>query len=131
VDGYHRRFSRGPTHAWISAADAAPPHTLDFRWDHPVRFSRVELTFDNLPARRADNPWEAGRRVFPGLVHAYDLHIRQDGEWVPVASVRDNIHRFVVHRLKEVASSRLRLTVHGTHDGGGSARVYQVAVRCA
>lgn len=129
VDGHHRRYSRGPTHMWASAPQEAPPHALELQWDAPVRFRQVALTFDNLAADRADNPWECGQRVLPGLVRRYELQAWQGDGWSPLVQVDDNVHRFRVHQLPEVVSSAVRLLVHATHGAAGQARVYQVSVR--
>jgi len=126
ASGYHRRFSRGPTNMWISRAPL--PQELVLTWPRPVAFDRVELTFDNLPSRRADNPWESGARVHPMLAKAYDLSIRQDGQWACLADEDNNIHRFRVHAFESVSTDQLRLRVQETHGEDGQARVYQVAV---
>ena len=127
ADGYHRRFSRGPTHMWMSHPDLPPPHAIILTWDAPVSLARVEIAFDNLPSRRADNPWESGARVHPMLTRVYDLSVWQDGRWSPLVEEEDNIHRFRVHTFTPVSTDRLRLQVRATHGPGGQARVYRIA----
>ena len=126
IDGYHRRFSRGPTHMWLS--EPALPQEAVLTWDEPVCFNRVEVTFDNLLTRRHDNPWESGERVHPILAKAYDLAVWQDAQWVCVATSRENYHRFRCHAIEPVTTRKLRLRVLETHGEGEQARVYQVAV---
>jgi hypothetical protein len=107
VDGYHRRFSRAPTHMWISDPARELPQYLDLSWREPQCLARVALTFDNLCAARHDNPWESGSRVAPWLVRAYTLAVREGDEWREIVRVEDNHHRFRTH-----AFARLCPAVH-------------------
>ena len=126
INGFHRRFSRGPTNMWIS--DGPFPQDITLEWSDPVQVSRVDLTFDNLTPSRAENPWESGERVHPMLVKAYEVSALSDSGWTTVASEETNIHRFRIHELDPVSTDRLRLRVLDTHGGGGLARVYQISV---
>ena len=128
IDGYHRRFSRGPTHMWMSRPQDGLPQELILEWDQRVAFSRVELSLDNLLASRHDQPWESGKRVHPILTKAYDLSIPRAGEWIPVAEESCNYHRFRSHSFASVETDRLRLRILETHGEDGQARVYQVSV---
>jgi hypothetical protein len=127
VNGYHRRFSRAPTHMWISDPDRELPQHLVLSWPEPQRLDRVTLTFDNLCAARHDNPWESGTRVVPWLVRSYALSVREDGEWREIVRVEDNYHRFRTHTFASLSTTRLRLAVHSTHGPGHPARVYQIS----
>lgn len=131
TDGYHRRLSRGPTHMWMSRPGAPPPHDLFLTWDQPVCLGGVDLTFDNLTATRAANPWENGTRALAALVRDYELSAWRAGEWIRLAATDSNIHRFVAHTVKPVETDRLRLRINATHGGDEQARVYRVAVRPA
>jgi len=127
VNGYHRRFGRGPTNMWISADPL--PQEITLHWSQPVTFNRIELTFDNLPPRRGDTPWESGVRVHPMLTKTYDLSVWKNGEWAPLIQEKNNIHRFRVHTFEPVSTDRLRLRIPETHGEGGQARVYQISVQ--
>ena len=129
TNGYHRRFSRGPTNMWMSRTGDALPQEITLTWDEPVCMGRVDITFDNLTAKRADNPWESGERVLPMLAKAYDLSARVEGEWVCLAEEDGNVHRLRTHLFDPVLAQQLRLRIRETHGGNGQARVYQVVVR--
>ena len=129
TNGYHRRFSRGPTNMWMSHTEEALPQELTLTWNEPVRMGRVDITFDNLASTRADNPWESGERVLPILAKAYDLSARVGDEWVCLVEEDENIHRFRIHRFDPVKADQVRLRIRATHGGDGQARVYQIAVR--
>ena len=128
ANGYHRRFSRGPANMWISSLDIPAPHELLLQWGAPVRFNRIELTFDNLAPSRAENPWEAGTRVLPMLTKEYDLEIEQNGQWISLVSERNNIHRFRTHSFSSIETDRLRLVIRATHGETNQARLYQIAI---
>ena len=126
VNGYHRRFGRGPINMWVSTDPL--PQEVTLHWSQPVIFNRIELTFDNLPSQREDNPWESGTRVHPMLAKTYDLSIGRNGEWVPLIQEENNIHRFRIHTFEPITTDQLRLRVLETHGEGGQARVYQISV---
>ena len=128
VDGHHRRYSRGPTHMWISDPAGGLPQSLTLLWPAPRRFDRVTLTYDNLCAARHENPWESGTRVVPWCVSCYTLEAWGESGWREIVRVEDNYHRFREHQFAPLTAERLRLTVHATHGEGHSARVYQVSV---
>lgn len=128
VNGFHRRFSRGPTNMWISDPEAGLPQELLLSWKAPVAFSEVHLTFDNLTASRHEAPWESGQRVAPHLTKHYTIACRVAGEWRELVCEPCNYHRLRRHRFEEVFADALRLRVHATHGEGASARVYQVRV---
>ena len=125
TNGFHRRFSRGPTNMWMSSEPL--PQNLTLTWLEPVETARVEVTFDNLAADRADNPWESGERAYPTLAKAYELAAWVDGRWAVLAREECNIHRFRVHAFDPVTTEKLRLTVTENHGEGGQARVYEIA----
>jgi len=127
VNGYHRRFSRAPTHMWISDPARELPQHLVLSWPEPQRLDRVTLTFDNLCAARHDNPWESGTRVAPWLARSYALAAWEDGRWREIVRVEDNHHRFRTHDFAPLSTGRLRLTIDATHGGGHPARVYQIS----
>jgi hypothetical protein len=128
LDGYHRRFSRGPTHMWMSDPAQGLPQDLTLTWAEPQTFDSVHITFDNLAAARHEYPWENGTRVLPILVKAYQLAIWSKGTWRTIAREEENHHRFCRLTFEAVQTDRLRLRVLSTHGGTGQARVYQVWV---
>ncbi len=123
LNGFHRRFSRGPLNMWLSDPAAALPQELMLTWPAPQTFDEVTLTFDNLTQLRHDAPWECGQRVAPFLTADYELHYEQDGQWQTLVVEQNNHHRFRQHRFSPVTASRLRLRVLKTHGGPAQARV--------
>ncbi len=128
INGFHRRFSHGPTNMWISAPGASLPQSLTLTWPTPQTFAEVRLTFDNLTAFRHDNPWESGERVLPYLVKAYRLEVWRNDTWHTWVEEECNIHRCRRHRLPPATTTQLRLQILATHGEGESARVYQIRV---
>ena len=129
INGFHRRFSRGPTNMWMSDPAQGLPQDLILTWAEPQTFTEVDLTFDNLTEFRHDTPWESGRRVLLHLVKAYTIACWADGEWRDIVQEACNIHRFHRHRFDAVMTHKLRLRVLATHGEGESARVYQIQVK--
>ncbi|MFC1526157.1 hypothetical protein ACFL6X_05025 [Candidatus Latescibacterota bacterium] len=129
INGYHRRFSRGPTNMWMSRPGESLPQELTLTWDSPVSLGHVDITFDNLASSRADNPWESGQRVLPMLAKVYDLSAWVADEWVCLAEEEENTHRFRTHSFESVETSQLRLRILATHGGNGQARVYALTAR--
>lgn len=128
VNGFHRRFSRGPTNMWISNPKRGMPQDLTLTWDMPQTFGEIVLTFDNLTAARHDYPWENGTRVLPSLVAAYTLAYRDADGWHELVQVSDNHHRFRRHSFAPVTAYAVRLRILATHGAGRAARVYQIRV---
>jgi hypothetical protein len=126
TNGFHRRFSRGPTNMWISKG--AVPQDITLEWPESVTFDRVEVTFDNLVPKRHDNPWECGERVLPMMAKIYELSARADGEWTTITHEECNVHRFRTHTFEPVTADALCLTIIENHGEGGQARVYDVRV---
>jgi hypothetical protein len=128
INGFHRRFGRGPTNMWISHPEAALPQDLVLTWDSPQTFGEVHLTFDNLAPTRHELPWECGARVLPILVEAYELACWSEDGWQVLVQEERNHHRFCRHAFAPVTTTRLRLRVLSTHSAEAQARVYQVRV---
>ena len=129
INGFHRRFSRGPTNMWMSDPSQDMPQEVTLTWEEPQLLDQVCLTYDNLTAFRHDQPWENGTRVLPFLVKAYTVEIWRDGEWDELIREHDNFHRFRCHGFNPVCTKKLRLRILSTHGEGVSARVYQIQVR--
>jgi hypothetical protein len=128
INGFHRRFSRGPTNMWISDPAQELPQDLILSWSKPQEFSHISLTFDNLPRSRHENPWESEKRVLNLCVKGYELSVWDDGAWRELVREECNYNRFRIHSFEMVTSTRLRLRILSTHGGSQSARVYQVSV---
>ena len=128
INGFHRRFSRGPTNMWISNPAQELPQDLILSWSEPQKFSHVELTFDNLPRQRHENPWESGKRVLGFCVKGYELSIWEDGTWRTLTKEKCNYNRFRTHSFDMLTTTKLRLRILSTHGGIQSARVCQLRV---
>jgi FAD-dependent oxidoreductase family protein len=129
IDGFHRRFSRGPTHMWMADPAQPLPQDLTLTWSKPQRMSEVALTFDNLDRTPHELPWECGERVSKILVKSYELWIQEKRKWRRAVFEETNYHRFRVHLVKSTSATGLRLRVMACHGHDRSARVYAVRVR--
>jgi hypothetical protein len=128
VNGFHRRFSRGPLNMWMSDPAQGLPQSLTLTWPEPRRIRRVELTFDTLHRASAKYPFHSGKRVSEMLVRDYALSAFHGSGWTEVVRVEGNIHRFRAHQLEQLSTSQLRLTVLSVWGEGFGARVYQIRV---
>ena len=128
IDGFSRRFTRGPTHMWMSDPEAGFPQELTLAWEQPILFDEVRLTFDNLEASPHDNPWEHRKRASEFLVRDYELLAGTSGAFTPLVRAEDNYHRVQTHRFPETRADALRLRVLACHGEGYGARVYSVGV---
>ena len=128
IDGFHRRFSRGPAHMWISDPQQGMPQSIILNWAEAQTVDEICLTFDNLTAFRHDQPWENGTRVLPYLVKAYTVDTWQDGAWHELVRETCNYHRFRRHQFSSVSTNKVRLHVIETHGEHEAARVYQIQV---
>lgn len=129
INGFHRRFSRGPTNMWMSDPADGLPQSLTLTWPQPRRIAGVELTFDTLHRTSSEHPFHSGKRVSDMLVRDYALGFLKGTEWVEILRVEGNIHRFCAHDLEPVWTSQLRLTVLSAWEEGMGARVYQIRVK--
>lgn len=110
------------TNLWASDPHRGLPQWVELRWEEPVRFTTVSLTFDtNLNA-----PWH-NIPLPPECVRNYRVEYFGNGNWKPVATVTGNFQRRRVHRFPAVTSARLRVTITATN-GGRSARLFEIRV---
>jgi len=128
IDGHLRRYSRGPTHMWMSDPGDGLPQELSLTWDTPVRIARVTITFDTLCRDDEHNPWRSGAHAAPQCVSDYELSALVDGAWQELLCVRDNCHRCRSHDVAPVTAGALKLRVLRTCEEGWGARVYSVRV---
>ncbi len=138
VNGFHRRFSRGPTNLWMSDPADGLPQDLVLRWDEDQTFDRVGLTFDTLYPRMEDHPWHTGARVAEMLVADYELSVLEPGRegsargpddaWRRILAVAGNYRRCRSHDFEATTTRALRLRVLRVHGEGQGARVYSVRV---
>lgn len=128
LDGYHRRFSRGPTHLWMSDPAKPFPQDITLTWPNSGKVSKVTIIFDNLERRPSALPWENGKRVSEMLVKTYEVWGKVKGGWKLLVRNEENYHRFCSHTLKTSTLSALRLRVLACHGEGREARVYSIRV---
>ncbi len=128
VNGFHRRFGRGPTNLWLSDPRDGLPQELELQWDSPQRISRICLTFDNLERDSHANPWHAGTLAAGRCVRDYELALLTEQGWREVATVEGNVRRCRTHDCEPVTATALRLRVLATNESGWGARVYEVRV---
>jgi hypothetical protein len=128
VDGFHRRFSTGPTHFWMSDPLNALPQEIILSWTGLRQFDQVVLTFDNLARARHEYPWESGKRVLNACVKSYAVDILENGSWKEVVREDNNHHRFRIHKTRRLSTEKLRLRVLSAHGEGQAAKVYQIRV---
>jgi hypothetical protein len=107
---------------WVSDPRQAMPQWVELRFDKPVKFNTVYLTFDtdmnNPPMTYANKP-----RV-PQCVRDYELIA--DGRQT-LAVGRENFQRRRVHRFPALEATTLRLNIAATN-GDPSARVHEIRV---
>jgi hypothetical protein len=108
---------------WISDPAASLPQELRLDWDAPRKISEVRLVFDT----DLDMPHPA---VLPieCLVKRYRVSVNTPSGWKEVALVDDNRSRFRIHGFPAVSATALKVTVEEAHEGGKSARIFEV--RC-
>jgi hypothetical protein len=128
INGFHRRFSRGPTNMWLSDPKQGLPQELVLSWPEAQEFDRVSLTFDNLPQHRHENPWESGKRVLGSCVKEYELAVWKNDGWRGIVTEDCNYHRFRNHSFETTVTTKLRLRILAIYGGDQAARVYQFSV---
>ncbi|MDF1515307.1 MAG: hypothetical protein P1S60_15975, partial [Anaerolineae bacterium] len=128
TDGFHRRFSRGPTHMWMSDPEHDLPQDITLSWTKPHTIDEIRITFDNLTELREDQPWENGSRISPFLVKSYEVAFWDEKGWHELLQETCNIHRFCKHSFMPIQTGKVRLRILATHGVGEPGRVYQVQV---
>ncbi len=126
LNGFSRRFGRGPTNLWMSVPSDGLPQELTLCWDTEQTLRRVCILFDTLCREDEDNPWRSGAPAAPMCVRDYDLVVREGHHRQQVVQVRGNVHRRREHELEPVGTRELRLRVLATQEEGWGARVYSI-----
>lgn len=111
------------TNIWISDPSKGFPAWIELRWQRPVSFNLVQLTFDTDALKRVTLPLFR----YPECVKEYSLLVHDGRGWREVHRERDNYMRRRVHRLEPITTDRLRVVVHATN-GAPAARIYEIRV---
>ena len=92
INGY-ARAAGDKTNAWCPAPDGPEPHWLELRWNQPVSFNMVHVTF----ATKAHVP------------ESFHVETRQGERWERVTGRTDVRHRRHVLGFEQTAASALRV----------------------
>ncbi len=109
VNGFARAI-RGWPNSWRPSPSAAAPQWVQLSWENPQTFNTVHVSFQT-------------RELSPSR---YAIEARVDGRWQPLAEVKGNEDRRVVHTFERVSADALRLTMREYPAGAGvcEIRVY-------
>jgi hypothetical protein len=94
IDGFARAI-RGIPHSWRPDPQQPLPQWVELRFDRPVKFNTVHVSFQSKLMRADD----------------FDIQIGRDDGWVTVLEVRDNFDRRRVLTFPAVTSDRLRIVI--------------------
>ncbi|MDX9979923.1 MAG: FAD-dependent oxidoreductase [Lentisphaeria bacterium] len=128
TDGWNRRYSTNPVHAWLSDFDQPLPQSLELTFPTTVELARVQLTFDTIDRAYQDSPINCDEAYARRCVTAYRLEAETAAGWTTLAEESDNYQRWRVHASPPLAATRLRLTVLAVRDPRYRARVYEIRV---
>jgi hypothetical protein len=128
VDGWNRRFSTNPVHAWLSDFDAPWPQSLEVNFPEATDIATVQLTFDTIDRAYQDSPINCDEAHARRCVTDYRVETETADGWQTVAEETGNYQRHRVHSFALVSASKLRLTVLGVRDPRYRARVYEIRV---
>jgi hypothetical protein len=126
IDGVSRRFSYNPVHMWQTWTPA--PHYAMLEWRTPQKIGMIQITFDTLMRTFHEMPLDCGKRVNNKCVKDYRLLVRINKEWVVLADVHNNYHRFRRHRFDQVTTDKLMLAVDATWGAEEPIGVYEIRV---
>jgi hypothetical protein len=114
------------TNTWRSDICESPPQWLELRWNRPVHFARVELTFPgNLFHEHHKYPpfWSDAQ-----IPADYMIQVMRDGIWHTEIQIEGNYQRQRQHNFDQpVSADRLRVLVSKT---GGDASAAIAEIRC-
>ncbi len=111
------------TNIWISDPQAGLPAWIELRWDRPIQFNLVQITFDTDALKRVTLPLFR----YPECVRDYSILVWKKGRWEELCTVTGNYVRRRAHRFDPITADRLRVLVHATN-GAPSARIYEIRV---
>jgi hypothetical protein len=126
VDGWSRRFSTTPVHAWLSDFTAPLPQSIELAFPETTEVACVQLTFDTIDRAYQDAPINCDESHARRCVADYRVEAETGNGWTPVVEEIGNYQRWRVHEFACVATTRLRLTVLGVRDPQYRARVYEI-----
>ena len=126
IDGWNRRFSTNPVHAWLADFDAPLPQSIELAFPTAAEVASVQLTFDTIDRAYQDAPINCDEAHARRCVSAYRLEAATADGWTALAEETDNFQRWRVHRFAPVRADRLRLVVLAMRDPRYRARVYEI-----
>lgn len=124
------RDEQGEIHHWQSKESSA---SLNLKWKKEMQVSSVELKFDTSLYRDImmhKNPDKHKNQIAgipPELVKDFTISALIDGEWIEIATVKDNIKRYVPINFESINTKELRIDMHNTY-GAESIKLFEL--RC-
>jgi hypothetical protein len=126
TNGWNRRFSTNPVHAWLSDIDAPLPQSLELAFPNPTDLASVQLTFDTIDRAYQDAPINCDEAHARRCVTNYRVEAETATGWTTLVEENDNYQRHRVHVFAPVPATRLRLTILAVRDPQYRARVYEI-----
>lgn len=130
-DGISRdRVESQEIHHWQSLGTEAVV-TLD--WKKAINASTLELKFDTnvrRPIMMHKNPRKNFNQVPgipPELVRSFTVEAKVAGKWQEVATVEENMRRYVVVELGDIKTDAIRVKLHDTY-GANNIKMYHLGV---
>lgn len=129
TDGVSRDFE-DVVHHWQS--DTLPAY-LQLEWENKISLDKVEIKTDtnvrrNIMMLKDSRNNDTFTNTIPEeLMKSLNIEIRQNGEWVKVASTEENKTRLVKFQFQKVETSALRINLNETY-GADKAKLFEV--RC-
>ncbi len=119
-------------HYWMSKTPSA---SLNLNWDKAVELSSVELKFDtdltrNLMMHKEPGKAERQRQhmgVPAELVKNFSIEAKVNGKWSTIATVKDNITRYVPVKFETIKTDAIRINLEETY-GAKNIKMYEL--RC-
>ena len=122
------------SHRWMSAPSEPLPAWLEFRWEAPITFSRIDLTFDSGLQRHLtlthsdDYLQEMIWSRQPETVKDFCIETEHEGQWRELERVEGNWKRRYRKSLEApISITALRITIYAT-GGLDHARIVNAAI---
>lgn len=123
------------THRWMSNPADGFPVVLQLNWERAIPVREIQLIFDTGLHRHLTLSHHDGytEKMFwgrpqPETIRDFSIEGKSDEEWFPLAEVRDNYQRRVVHAFEEPQTiTALRVIIQATN-GLNHARVCEIRV---